>query len=184
LTSSTEAVTEVCAAAGCCLLGFLSSLSTEVLVLLLTFLTLEKFLVIVFPFSNLRPCKRQTAVVLTSFCGSGFLIVAVPFTSEEDYFGNFNGKNGVCFPLHYDQALDFGSRGYVLGIFLGKFHLWFQRDTTIFLCFFHSYKSVSLARTGLASSNDAATGSFCTRLLGEFDCRGEETPSPELVLLI
>jgi hypothetical protein len=36
----------------------------------------------------------------------------------------------------------------------------------------------------LASKNDAATGSFCTRLLGELDCRGEETPSPELVLLI
>jgi hypothetical protein len=42
----------------------------------------------------------------------------------------------------------------------------------------------TLARAGLASSNDAATGSFCTRLLGELDCRGEETPSQELVLLI
>ena len=31
---------------------------------------------------------------------------------------------------------------------------------------------------------DAATGSFCTRSLGELDCRGEKTPSPELVLLI
>jgi hypothetical protein len=41
-----------------------------------------------------------------------------------------------------------------------------------------------LARAGLANSNDAATGSFCTRLLGELDCKGEETPSPELVLLI
>jgi hypothetical protein len=42
----------------------------------------------------------------------------------------------------------------------------------------------ALACAGLASSNYAATGSFCTRLLGELDCRGEETPSPELVLLI
>jgi hypothetical protein len=41
-----------------------------------------------------------------------------------------------------------------------------------------------LARAGLASSNDAATGSFCTCLLGELDCRGEKTPSPELVLLL
>jgi hypothetical protein len=41
-----------------------------------------------------------------------------------------------------------------------------------------------LACAGLASSNDAATGSFCTRLLGELDCRGEEILSPELVLLI
>ena len=30
--------------------------------LLLTYLTLEKFLVIVFPFSNLRPSKLQTVV--------------------------------------------------------------------------------------------------------------------------
>ena len=45
-------------------------------------------------------------------------------------------------------------------------------------------KSLNLARARLARKNDAATGSFCTRLLGELDCRGEETPSPELVLLI
>jgi hypothetical protein len=36
----------------------------------------------------------------------------------------------------------------------------------------------ALARVQLASKNDAATGSFCTRLLGELDCRGEETPEP------
>lgn len=118
----------------CRLLGFLATLSTEVSVLLLTFLTLEKFLVIVYPFSNLRPGKRQTAVALGSAWGLGFLIAAVPFTSE-DYFGNFYGKNGVCFPLHYDQAEDFGSRGYSLGIFLGKFYFSFPRETppTIFL---------------------------------------------------
>jgi hypothetical protein len=44
--------------------------------------------------------------------------------------------------------------------------------------------SKSLARARLARKNDAATGSFCTRLLGELDCRGEKTPSPELVLLL
>ena len=41
-----------------------------------------------------------------------------------------------------------------------------------------------LAGARIASKDDAATGSFCTRLLGELDFRGEETPSPELVLLI
>jgi hypothetical protein len=30
----------------------------------------------------------------------------------------------------------------------------------------------------LDSKKDAKTGSFCTRLLGELDCRGEKTPSP------
>jgi hypothetical protein len=42
----------------------------------------------------------------------------------------------------------------------------------VFLCV-----GVCVACTGLASSNDAATASFCTRLLGELDCRGEETPA-------
>ena len=34
---------------------------------------------------------------------------------------------------------------------------------------------VGLARAQLARKNNAATGSFCTRLLGELDCRGEKT---------
>lgn len=127
----------------CRLLGFLATLSTEVSVLLLTFLTLEKFLVIVFPFSNLRLGKRQTAVVLASIWVAGFLIAAVPFTSE-DYFGNFYGKNGVCFPLHYDQAEDFGSRGYSLGIFLGVNLLAFLVITFSYVTMFCSIQKTAL----------------------------------------
>jgi hypothetical protein len=41
-----------------------------------------------------------------------------------------------------------------------------------------------LVSTQLASKAEATPGSFCTRLLGELDCRGEKTSSPELVLLI
>nr|XP_012320935.1 relaxin receptor 2 isoform X2 [Aotus nancymaae] len=102
----------------CRLMGFLAMLSTEVSVLLLTYLTLEKFLVIVFPFSNIRPGKRQTSVILICIWMAGFLIAVIPFWNE-DYFGNFYGKNGVCFPLYYDQTEDIGSKGYSLGIFLG-----------------------------------------------------------------
>ena len=42
----------------------------------------------------------------------------------------------------------------------------------------------TLERARLARKNDATTGSFCTRLLGELECRGEKTSSPELVLLL
>ncbi|KAL2770160.1 relaxin receptor 2 isoform 2, partial [Daubentonia madagascariensis] len=102
----------------CRLLGFLAMLSAEVSVLLLTYLTLEKFLVIVFPFSNIRPGKQQTWVILICIWMAGFLIAVIPFWNE-DYFGNFYGKNGVCFPLYYDQTEDIGGKGYSLGIFLG-----------------------------------------------------------------
>ncbi|XP_008275569.1 relaxin receptor 2a isoform X2 [Stegastes partitus] len=86
----------------CRTIGFLAMLSSEVSVLLLTYLTLEKFLVIVFPFSNLRPSKLQTGVVLASIWLLGFIIAAVPLMNE-NVFGNYYGRNGVCFPLHSDR---------------------------------------------------------------------------------
>ncbi|KAM5289083.1 relaxin receptor 2 [Ctenodactylus gundi] len=127
----------------CRLLGFLAVLSTEVSVLLLTFLTLEKFLVIVFPFSNIRPGKRQTLVILTCIWAAGFLIAVIPFWNE-DYFGNFYGKNGVCFPLHCDQTETTGSRGYSLGIFLGVNLLAFLTIGFSYISMFFSIQKTAL----------------------------------------
>ncbi|XP_003764552.2 relaxin receptor 2 [Sarcophilus harrisii] len=130
----------------CRLMGFLAMLSTEVSVLLLTYLTLEKYVVIVFPFSNIRPGKRQTLIILVCIWIVGFLIAIIPFWSEE-FFGNFYGKNGVCFPL-YDQTEDFRSKGYSLGIFLGV-------NLLAFLLIVFSYISMfcSIQKTTLQTSN-------------------------------
>nr|XP_030737982.1 relaxin receptor 2 isoform X2 [Globicephala melas] len=130
----------------CRLLGFLAVLSTEVSVLLLTYLTLEKFLAVVFPFSNIRPGKRQTSVILIGIWIVGFLIAVIPFW-KEDYFGNFYGKNGVCFPLYYDQAEDIGSKGYSLGIFLGVNLLAF-----LIIVFSYTIMFCSIQKTALQTS--------------------------------
>jgi hypothetical protein len=37
---------------------------------------------------------------------------------------------------------------------------------------------LSLVSARLANKADATTGSFCTRLLGELDCRGKKDPEP------
>uniref|UniRef100_A0A8C9C963 Relaxin family peptide receptor 2 n=1 Tax=Phocoena sinus TaxID=42100 RepID=A0A8C9C963_PHOSS len=130
----------------CRLLGFLAMLSTEVSVLLLTYLTLEKFLAVVFPFSNIRPGKRQTSVILIGIWIVGFLIAVIPFW-KEDYFGNFYGKNGVCFPLYYDQTEDIGSKGYSLGIFLGVNSLAF-----LTIVFSYTIMFCSIQKTALQTS--------------------------------
>ncbi|XP_036107453.1 relaxin receptor 2 [Molossus molossus] len=130
----------------CRLMGALAMLSTEASVLLLTYLTLEKFLVIVFPFSNIRPGKRQTSAILLGIWIVGFLIAVIPFWNE-DYFGNFYGKNGVCFPLYYDQAEDTGSKGYSLGIFLGVNLLAF-----LIMVFSYGVMFCSIQRTALHTS--------------------------------
>uniref|UniRef100_A0A8C0I2S1 Relaxin family peptide receptor 2 n=1 Tax=Balaenoptera musculus TaxID=9771 RepID=A0A8C0I2S1_BALMU len=130
----------------CRLLGFLAVLSTEVSVLLLTYLTLEKFLAVVFPFSNIRPGKWQTLVILICIWIVGFLIAVIPFW-KEDYFGNFYGKNGVCFPLYYDQTEDIGSKGYSLGIFLGMNLLAF-----LIIVFSYTIMFCSIQKTALQTS--------------------------------
>ncbi|XP_049634730.1 relaxin receptor 2 [Suncus etruscus] len=127
----------------CRIMGSLAMLSSEVSILLLTYLTLEKFLVIVFPFSNIRPGKRQTLAILIGIWIVGFLIATIPFWNE-DYFGNFYGKNGVCFPLYYDQTEDIGSKGYSLGIFLGVNLLAFLIIVFAYITMFCSIQKTAL----------------------------------------
>ncbi|XP_062263018.1 relaxin receptor 2a isoform X2 [Platichthys flesus] len=131
----------------CRTIGFLAMLSSEVSVLLLTYLTLEKFLVIVFPFSNLRPGKLQTGVVLASIWLLGFIIAAVPLMNE-DVFGNYYGRNGVCFPLHSDRQEKPTAKGYSTGIFLGL-------NVVAFLVIVFSYSSMfySIYKTGINATD-------------------------------
>ncbi|XP_074466539.1 relaxin receptor 2a isoform X2 [Sebastes fasciatus] len=131
----------------CQTIGFLAMLSSEVSVLLLTYLTLEKFLVIVFPFSNLRPGKLQTVVVLASIWLLGFIIAAVPLMNQ-DVFGNYYGRNGVCFPLHSDRKEKPTAKGYSTGIFLGL-------NLVAFLVIAFSYSSMfySIYKTGINATD-------------------------------
>ncbi|XP_071195933.1 relaxin receptor 2-like [Salvelinus alpinus] len=131
----------------CRTIGFLAMLSSEVSVLLLTYLTLEKFLVIVFPFSHLRPGKLQTAVVLLSIWVLGFIIAVVPLMNE-DLFGNYYGRNGVCFPLHSDRQEKPIAKAYSIGIFLGL-------NLAAFLVIVFSYSSMfySIYKTGINATD-------------------------------
>ncbi|KAK5918087.1 hypothetical protein CgunFtcFv8_002882 [Champsocephalus gunnari] len=131
----------------CRTIGFLAMLSSEVSVLLLTYLTLERFLVIVFPFSNLRPGKLQTVVVLASIWLLGFIIAAVPLMNE-DVFGNYYGRNGVCFPLHSDRQEKPTAKGYSTAIFLGL-------NLVAFLVIAFSYSSMfcSIYKTGVNATD-------------------------------
>ncbi|XP_072547587.1 relaxin receptor 2b [Salminus brasiliensis] len=127
----------------CRTIGFLAMLSSEVSVMLLTYLTLEKFLVIVFPLSHLRPGRNQTFVMLAVIWLLGVSIAAVPLLSEE-LFGNYYGRNGVCFPLHSDRIEKPTAKGYSTGIFLGL-------NLVAFLIIVISYSSMfySIYKTGI-----------------------------------
>ncbi|XP_040827311.1 relaxin receptor 1 [Ochotona curzoniae] len=102
----------------CQLMGSLAVLSTEVSVLVLTFLTLEKYICIVYPFRCLRPKKRRTVTVLILIWTIGFIVAFTPL-SDQEFFRNYYGANGVCFPLHSEDAESLGAQIYSVTIFLG-----------------------------------------------------------------
>ncbi|XP_060034879.1 relaxin receptor 1 [Erinaceus europaeus] len=102
----------------CQLVGSLAILSTEVSVLLLTFLTLEKYICIVYPFRCLRPRKCRTITVLVLIWITGFFMAFMPMSNKE-FFKNYYGTNGVCFPLHSEDTESFGAQIYSVAIFLG-----------------------------------------------------------------
>uniref|UniRef100_A0A4W4EB98 G-protein coupled receptors family 1 profile domain-containing protein n=1 Tax=Electrophorus electricus TaxID=8005 RepID=A0A4W4EB98_ELEEL len=78
----------------CQLIGSLAMLSTEVSVMMLTYMTVEKYLRIVFPFQQYRAGRRQTLCSLASIWALGFVLAAAPFWDHQT-FGNFYGRNGV-----------------------------------------------------------------------------------------
>ncbi|KAM6147908.1 relaxin receptor 1 isoform 3-T3 [Erethizon dorsatum] len=102
----------------CHLTGSLAILSTEVSVLLLTFLTLEKYICIVYPFRCLRPRKCRTITVLILIWIVGFIVAFIPLSNKE-IFKNYYGTNGVCFPLHSEDTESTGAQIYSVAIFLG-----------------------------------------------------------------
>ncbi|KAJ1073787.1 hypothetical protein K5549_007025 [Capra hircus] len=102
----------------CQLLGSLAILSTEVSVLLLTFLTLEKYICIVYPFRCLRLGKCRTITVLILIWIIGVIVAFIPLSNKK-FFKNYYGTNGVCFPLHSEDAESTGAQIYSVAIFLG-----------------------------------------------------------------
>uniref|UniRef100_A0AAY4E0F6 Relaxin family peptide receptor 2b n=1 Tax=Denticeps clupeoides TaxID=299321 RepID=A0AAY4E0F6_9TELE len=132
----------------CRVIGVLAMVSSEVSVLLLTYLTLEKFLVIVFPFRNLRPGRTQTFAILVTIWLLGLSIAMVPLLNE-DLFGNYYGRNGVCFPLHSDQMEKPAAKGYSTGIFLGLNLVAFLVIVVSYSSMFYSIYKTSINATDL-----------------------------------
>ncbi|XP_035600506.1 relaxin receptor 1 isoform X4 [Oncorhynchus keta] len=126
----------------CQVIGSLAMLSTEVSVLLLTYLTLEKYICIVYPFRYLTPGCRRTVSILLSIWFIGFIIAFLPLVFK-GLFRNFYGTNGVCFPLHSEQPETTGAQVYSIVIFLGL-------NLVAFLIIVLSYGSMfyNIQRTG------------------------------------
>ena len=100
----------------CKMAGFLSLLSSEVSAFIICLITLDRFLVLRFPFSH-RHFKRHTALMASAIAFFfGFLIALVPLLPAMSHW-EFYGQTGICIPLPITRKA-FPGQGYSFGIMI------------------------------------------------------------------
>lgn len=93
----------------CILAGVLSMTSSEVTILILTFMSIERFLLISIPFGQFRISYKNVVFSLYVIWLVGFFIAIFPvilFHSSTRFYGVHNG--GTCFPLFIQDARQLG----------------------------------------------------------------------------
>ncbi|XP_050537187.1 G-protein coupled receptor GRL101-like [Daktulosphaira vitifoliae] len=83
----------------CNVAGFISTFSSELSVFTLTVITLERLLVIIFPF-KVRRLQMDCTRILMAICWFLAIIISVIPLFDIHYFRNFYGRSGVCLALH------------------------------------------------------------------------------------
>ena len=102
--------------AACKTAGFLSLLSSEVSAFIICLITLDRLLVLRFPFSHLR-FNRTKAVMVSALVWTAGLVIAVvpllPWTSHWRFFS----QTGICIPLPVTRK-DFAGRSYAFSVMI------------------------------------------------------------------
>ena len=108
--------TEWKGSAMCQLAGFLSLLSSEVSAFIICLITLDRFLVLRFPFSQLRFHSRSAHVACVLAWYAGLVLAAVPLLPFTSHW-NFYGQTGICIPLPVTNT-DFAGQQYTFNVMI------------------------------------------------------------------
>ena len=100
----------------CTLAGFISLLSNEVSAFMICLITVGRFLVLHFPFSEFH-FKGRSAIIASGLAWlSGLLLAAVPLFSVFSHW-RFYGHTGICIPLPVTKRT-FEGKGYSFGVMI------------------------------------------------------------------
>lgn len=115
----------------CRFAGFLSTCSSEICVLTLVVITVDRFVAIIFPFRFRRMRMLEARAVMASLWAGVFLLAALPLADLFEYFDDFYGRSGVCLALHITPDRPSGWE-YSVFVFLAL-------NLVLFLVIFASY---------------------------------------------
>ncbi len=105
----------------CRMSGMMAMLSSEVSLLILTVISLERYLIIAHPYKAWRLTTRSAILVMACVWATGLAITGCPLLvmGKPFIFPNiFYGNNGLCFPLHIHHPYEPGWESSAF-IFLG-----------------------------------------------------------------
>ena len=131
----------------CALTGVLSMVSSEVSVLMLTLITTDRLICIVFPFKMRRMNRGNAYVIVAVIWIFGTLLSVIPmfgldyFYDDKRYAG-FYGKSAVCLPLQLSSDRQAGWE-YAVGIFIALNFASFVYILTAYIVMFFSVRNVA-----------------------------------------
>ena len=100
----------------CRVSGFLCLMSSEVSAFIICLITLDRFIVLRFPFSQLRFQPRSAAVASGLAWVTGISLAAVPLLPVTAHW-RFYGQTGICIPLPITRH-DFAGRDYSFAVII------------------------------------------------------------------
>ena len=153
----------------CKFAGFISTFSSELSVLTLTVITLDRLVCIIFPLHFRRLKLRDASYVMCFVWTLVLAISAVPLTGI-DYFGNFYGRSGVCLAFHITSSKPKGWE-YSVAVFLVLNFVSFLVIFFSYLRMFFVAKQTRSAVRKIQDKNDSAMARRMTIIVAtDFFC--------------
>ncbi|XP_020614314.1 uncharacterized protein LOC110052523 [Orbicella faveolata] len=145
---------------GCQIVGVLSMLSSEVSVLILTIITMDRFLCIVFPFKFKRLTYKATVYACVGVWIFGVVISTIPIAGLNYFYddsGNFGfySRSAVCLPLQLSEGRQAGWE-YSVAFFVGLNFVSFMFILVAYITMFWTVKRVSRAVRSTNLSKESA----------------------------
>ncbi|KAL8580965.1 hypothetical protein ACOMHN_017532 [Nucella lapillus] len=100
----------------CKVAGFLSLLSSEVSALIIWFITLDRFIVLHFPFSTMRFNRTSAAVACLLTWVAGWCLATIPLLPVTSHW-EFYSQTGICLPLSVTRQV-FKGRVYSFSVLI------------------------------------------------------------------
>nr|KAG5703701.1 hypothetical protein BaRGS_022990 [Batillaria attramentaria] len=149
--------------------GFLSLVSSEVSAFNICLITVDRFLVLRFPFSRVRFRNWSTAVACGITWVVGILLAAIPLLPMTSHW-EFYSQNGICIPLPVTRH-SFHGHGYSFGVMIVLNFVLFLFIAVGQVFIYWSVKTNSVATTKKNSSRDATIARRLTTIvLSDFLC--------------